>query len=373
MKKLLSLCLALIILLSASGCCEIAVISNDNVSEQDRDAAKEQLGFAGANIGMGGLMAGCGEWIYYRNEADWGLYKAKTDGSEKTLLLPAEDYSPSTINVLSEWVYFSNYRDGFSLYRVHTDGTSLEKPVNGYCSALFVTESGIYFDWRDDNNSYRTFSMNLDGSKQELIAEGFSPVSYYNQTLYMYNFRIETLSAYNVQTKETTVLSENIKQAAYFSSDETGVYYWDNLSDFCRLDPKTEAITVLRKGPVGDYYNYIDGKIYFVAYGGSNHDYSCCYSLDTASKNETHILSLSEEMYDYSGQPIGLTQEEYRAGNYDPEIIPKDADGWPLMLNEQAFEIYIANGQVFSRGRLKESIPANCWIYCDGQSGQMWG
>ena len=40
----------------------------------------ERLGFAGANIGQGGLMAGDGEWVYFRSESDWGLYRARTDG-----------------------------------------------------------------------------------------------------------------------------------------------------------------------------------------------------------------------------------------------------------------------------------------------------
>ena len=78
-------------------------------------------------------------------------------------------------------------------------------------------------------------------------------------------------------------------------------------------------------------------------------------------------------MYDFNGEPIGLTQAEYLAGDYNPEVIPKDTSGWPVVLNERAFEIYLANGQVFSRGVLKESIPAHCWIYCNGKNGQLWG
>ena len=99
---------------------------------QELPAAQEQLGFAGANIGQGGLMAGDGEWVYFRSESDWGLYRARTDGSEQTQLLPPEDYAPSSINVLGDWVYFSNFRDGFSLWRVRTDGSEAEKLVDGY-------------------------------------------------------------------------------------------------------------------------------------------------------------------------------------------------------------------------------------------------
>ena len=62
------------------------------ITESGDFSEAEQLGFTGANIGQGGLMAGDGEWVYYRSESDWGLYRARTDGSEQTQLLPPEDY-----------------------------------------------------------------------------------------------------------------------------------------------------------------------------------------------------------------------------------------------------------------------------------------
>ena len=127
------------------------------ITESGDFSEAEQLGFAGANIGQGGLMAGDGEWVYFRSESDWGLYRARTDGSEQTQLLPPEDYAPSSINVLGGWVYFSNFRDGFSLWRVRTDGSEAEKLVDGYCHTFLVAESGIYFDCRDENNVMRTF------------------------------------------------------------------------------------------------------------------------------------------------------------------------------------------------------------------------
>ena len=80
------------------------------ITESGDFSEAEQLGFAGANIGQGGLMAGDGEWVYFRSEFDWGLYRARTDGSEQTQLLPPEDYAPSSINVLGGWVFFSNFR-----------------------------------------------------------------------------------------------------------------------------------------------------------------------------------------------------------------------------------------------------------------------
>ena len=235
---------------------------------QELPAAQEQLGFAGANIGQGGLMAGDGEWVYFRSESDWGLYRARTDGSEQTQLLPPEDYAPSSINVLGGWVYFSNFRDGFSLWRVRTDGSEAEKLVDGYCHTFLVAESGIYFDCRDENNVMRTFHAELDGSAQTLLYESCAPTTYYEGKLYLYDFRSGTLYAYNTEANEREILFEGKYDAAFFSADDTGIYFWDDMCDYCHLDPETKEITVLHQGPIGDYFNYYDGTVYYVAYGG---------------------------------------------------------------------------------------------------------
>ncbi|MEE0365558.1 MAG: DUF5050 domain-containing protein [Oscillospiraceae bacterium] len=331
------------------------------------------MGFAGANIGQGGLMAGDGEWVYFRSESDWGLYRARTDGSEQTQLLPPEDYAPSSINVLGGWVYFSNFRDGFSLWRVRTDGSEAEKLVDGYCHTFLVTESGIYYDCRDENNVMRTFHAELDGSAQTLLYESCAPTTYYEGKLYLYDFRSGTLYAYNTEANEREILFEGKYDAAFFSADDTGIYFWDDMCDYCHLDPETKEITVLHKGPIGDYFNYYDGTVYYVAYGGENYDYDCCYAMDVETGEQKAILSLSPEMYDAFGDPIGITQVDYRNGNYDADSIPTNEEGWPMALNELVDGLFVVNGQVFARGRLARTGMAEIWVLCDGASGAVWG
>ena len=350
-----------------------------DASAMEEAPAKEEvqspgrLGFAGANLGQGGLMAGDGEWVYFRSESDWGLYRARTDGSEQTQLLPPEDYAPSSINVLGGWVYFSNFRDGFSLWRVRTDGSEAEKLVDGYCHTFLVTESGIYYDCRDENNVMRTFHAELDGSAQTLLYESCAPTTYYEGKLYLYDFRSGTLYAYNTEANEREILFEGKYDAAFFSADDTGIYFWDDMCDYCHLDPETKEITVLHQGPIGDYFNYYDGTVYYVAYGGENYDYDCCYAMDVETGEQKAILSLSPEMYDAFGDPIGITQVDYRNGNYDADSIPTNEEGWPMALNELVDGLFVVNGQVFARGRLARTGMAEIWVFCDGASGAVWG
>ncbi len=347
-------------------------LTQEQPTAQEQTAAQEQLGFAGANIGQSGLMAGDGEWVYYRSEYDWGLYKARTDGSEQTQLLPAEEYAPHNINVLGDWVYFSNFRDGFSLWRVRTDGSEVEKLVDGYCYTFLVTERGIYYDCRDENNVMRTFHAELDGSAQTLLYESCAPTTYYEGKLYLYDFRSGTLYAYGTKAKEREILFEGKYNAAFFSADDTGIYFWDDMCDYCHLDPETKEITVLHQGPIGDYFNYYDGTVYYVAYGGKNYDYDCCYAMDVETGEQKAILSLSPEMYDAFGDPIGITRVDYRNGNYDADSIPTNEEGWPMVLNELVDGLFVVNGQVFARGRLARTGMAEIWILCDGENGIVW-
>lgn len=219
----------------------------------------------------------------------------------------------------------------------------------------------------------RTFHAELDGSAQTLLYESCAPTTYYEGKLYLYDFRSGTLYAYNTEANEREILFEGKYDAAFFSADDTGIYFWDDMCDYCHLDPETKEITVLHQGPIGDYFNYYDGTVYYVAYGGENYDYDCCYAMDVETGEQKAILSLSPEMYDAFGNPIGITQVDYRDGNYDADSIPTNEEGWPMALNELVDGLFVVNGQVFARGRLARTGMAEIWVLCDGASGTVWG
>lgn len=337
------------------------------------DAAPERLGFAGANIGQGGLMAGDGEWVYFRSESDWGLYRARTDGSEQTQLLPPEDYAPSSINVLGGWVYFSNVRDGYSIWRVRTDGTDAEQLVSGYCPTLYVSENGIYYEILDKSSGqFMIFWGSPEGNQDSFLGLGGSIAGYYNGTLYSVDLQDQALYAFRYPRGTSERLCTVRQQAAYFSADDTGVYFWDDSFDYCRLDPDTKEITILRDGVACDYFNYYDGTVYYFDFDKRS-EFACCYALDAATGAQTPLLTLSAELYDADGNSTGVTQADYFAGNYDPGDIPMDADGLPLVRSEGVDGLYVVNGQVFARGRLARTGMQECWILCDGAGGTVWG
>ncbi len=343
-------------------------VDNDNI---DKKYDSEKLGFMGGNISAGGLISGDGNgWIYYRSENDnWCLYKAKLDGTQKNKLC---DDIPSCINVLGDWVYYSNYKDGFSIYRIKSDGSEREKLVDGYCRNLYVTENGMYFDIRDENNSPQVYHAKLDGTDKNLIVQDMRVAAYYDKSLYCYNTK--TLKKYDNVTGELDIIYDGYTHNHY--ADINGIYFWavdDNKYYKMDYDGK---LTELAKN--GDSFNYADGKLYYIALNADSFDNYCMYCLDTKTMEKSIILSLSEQYFDiYTGEALGITIKYFRE-NYDKidASLFDHYDGAFIGINEQAGYPYIIEGRVYSRGVLKESKTKNgrwdCIILCNGSGGTVW-
>ena len=90
-----------------------------------------------------------GDWIYYSTllfpNANLGLYKMRSDGTEKTKLC---NYYCRNINVVGDWIYFmaSDNKYFLHLYKIHTDGTDMEIIYDDMYNQLFYEDSWLYFD-----------------------------------------------------------------------------------------------------------------------------------------------------------------------------------------------------------------------------------
>ncbi len=73
-----------------------------------------ERGNSSGNIVNGGIAAHQGFWVYYSNVGR-GIFRAKPDGSDSKIL--CED-SAWFINVIGNWIYYSNASDDDRLYRI---------------------------------------------------------------------------------------------------------------------------------------------------------------------------------------------------------------------------------------------------------------
>jgi hypothetical protein len=103
-----------------------------------------------------------GQDIYYSNHSDGGkLYRVKKDLSDSVigadgarrgniLAVNYGNYNKAIdevayINVVGDWIYYSNYSDGHKPYVIHKDGTYRGKLSESYADCLQVQGDWIYF------------------------------------------------------------------------------------------------------------------------------------------------------------------------------------------------------------------------------------
>jgi hypothetical protein len=114
------------------------------------------------------------DWIYYSNGNDSAkLYKIRSDGSSRTRL---NDEESSYICVLGDWIYYSNSisKDGH-LYKIKTDGSSRTKICDDAIGAIYVADDWIYYI--NSNDSYKLYKIKTDGSSRTKLSDDWIPGS----------------------------------------------------------------------------------------------------------------------------------------------------------------------------------------------------
>jgi len=116
-----------------------------------------------------GYLLVAGDWIYYVNYDDGStLYKMRTDGSDKMKLTSDKT---SGVNFISgDWIYYNNLDDNYALYRVTLEGQQRQKITSNISGARYTLHNNvIYFINLDDER--RIYSMNLDGTNPVRIGD----------------------------------------------------------------------------------------------------------------------------------------------------------------------------------------------------------
>ncbi len=68
-----------------------------------------------------------------------------------------------------EWIYYENGSIGGNIYRMHLDGSGIEKLNDEYCSHLSIGNGKIYYSKYDNGSKFMT--MNLKGGEQKVMNE----------------------------------------------------------------------------------------------------------------------------------------------------------------------------------------------------------
>lgn len=296
---------------------KITAINKNGESEYSNLAealTKEKVndrGNSGNNLANGGLAAEQGEWIYFTNKNGYnGMYKMKKDGTSTKKLY---DGYIESINVIGDWVYFSNH---YQLCKIKTDGSGYTEISDEAVSNLTVIGEWIYYA-ADGFNKMKT-----DGSgKTKLTSDDVYEFNVEGDWIYYSNISDKN-KLYKIKTDGSgrVKLTEDKSGCINLSGDWI---YYKNVSDGSKIykiktdgtgREKVLSDNVNMFNVTGDtiiYENWgYGGRLFKVGTDGKNYtqladshynhinivdNYIFCYNFDTRN---IFILKLKDEDVD---------------------------------------------------------------------------
>ena len=165
MKK--TICIILACVLSLASC---SAKSTDILETPARiHLLDERYGNTAGNISNGAAIAQSEGWVYLFMDA--GLYKMRSDGSEKVKIehkMVGSIGGTGNLNVVDGWIYYTDFHNG--IFRLRTDGTDLENISEFSAGSMCVYDGWIYFSKRETDpnpsggNFYTLYKVRTDGS-----------------------------------------------------------------------------------------------------------------------------------------------------------------------------------------------------------------
>ena len=210
-----------------------------------------------------GIACSQGDYIYYSTGLKEGaaLYRIKKNGEGLEKL---NDCIAQDINVVGEWVYYTNYYDHNKIYRTNIRNKSTEILTSDSVFDILVEDDVIYYHIFVDSYTNHFMKMDTNGENQELILKGKSFVKLNDYILYKKDLFEEHLIIRNlVNDSEYTI--EMDSSPMMFALYGEYIYYelYDGNNILYRMDLEGNNKEKLSNYSVLSY-NISDDRIYFI-------------------------------------------------------------------------------------------------------------
>ena len=307
MKRVILLLLALVLLLPAAVSCGNRSADNDGGS-----AVADAMGNTAGNLKIGGEFLAVGDWIYFPNPKNkYNLWRMKTDGS-------------SMERVDDNYCFFLNY---------HKESDRI------FC----VDSSGYLKSMNPDGSGVKILEELLDGSGS-ISEPGKSPVRLILTNDKLYFSRYGDIWRMGLDGKGYTYILDTMDQNKRFYFLGERLYYVDvedGMTYSVDLDGKD------RRGPIeSPPINGIPHKgrmIHaFIAPGTTK---GCVASYNMAGKDEKIVATFTEFTSSYAVEGGNV----FVKGDSGLYMVPADGSKEPELIHKSALvqKIYTANGVVF--------------------------
>ncbi|NLG90219.1 MAG: DUF5050 domain-containing protein, partial [Clostridiaceae bacterium] len=210
----------------------------DGSQQRDIKVSRSSRGNSQGNIINGGLVSSQGLWDYYSITNK--LCKVKIDGSFEQVLA---NISAWYINVLGDWVYFSNSGDDDSIYRISIDGAYVEKLNSD--KAWDITGKDDWIFYSNESDGYGIYKIKTDGSCRTKISSDKSYCLNVTKDWIYYVNKNDKGSIYKIKLDGTERVKLIDNDCNYINAEDGCIYYANN-SDGGRIYKMTLDGNVVR-------------------------------------------------------------------------------------------------------------------------------
>jgi serine/threonine protein kinase len=140
--------------------------NEEEVVTDPNSGAVNLIGNSNGNIVNGGLAALQGDVVYFRSNEGGSLARGNLSGGGVKVISSDAAWF---INVIGEWIYYSNRDDNNRIYKIKTDGSGRATLTDGGSWFVTVVENWIYYISEDDN--YQLTKIDLNGDNKTIISE----------------------------------------------------------------------------------------------------------------------------------------------------------------------------------------------------------
>jgi len=217
-----------------------------------------EYGNTAPNSNAGGYFAEKDGWVYYTNFDDGSsLYKMRQDGSDKTKLNNSRSYC---INVVGDWVYyFESILVGDShfgsLNKIRTDGTeeTVISAENAY--GIIVVDDRIYYS---SNSGW--YKINTDGTERTWLGGIAHYLNVADDWVYYTDIENHYIhKAHSDGTEEVVVIEES---AYYLIVHDDWIYY--TASDLHMYKIRTDGTEKTMLNHTGINIHIVGDWLYFI-------------------------------------------------------------------------------------------------------------
>lgn len=260
-----------------------------------------ETGNTAGNLMNGGRVAAKNDMTYLSLYYHYNLYSNVSDGAFLPFIEIEKYYSMSSLNIKDDWIYYSlrhmNITDKSldGLYKMKTDGTNKVKLLTTNTYRMTLYNNQLFYTESD-----QLYSTDLDGNNKKVIALNCSYFTIDNGIIY---YIAKDQSIHSIQLEGTNnqiILSGNEFASTYLLADGQWLYFTklvENNKYLYRAKMNGTELTKLSDESIGTF-NIADGFIYCA----SNRD-AKIYKMKLDGTEFQKIVTLSEDDMgvDYGG------------------------------------------------------------------------